>query len=98
MKMSTMDAVILTHADKKREKYSFFLPEQRIRSLELNTPDSLPKSLENIIGFSGYSISYRRSNPGFLFLLAIISFSFTVYLEVVFTSHQFRQFYHDVTP
>jgi len=89
---------ILTHADKKREKYSFFLPEQRIRSLELNTPDSLPKSLENIFGFSGYSISYRRSNPGFLILLAFDCLSFTVYLEVVFTSHQFRQFFHDVTP
>jgi len=63
----------------KKRKNIFFLPEQRIRSLELNTPDSLPKSLENIVGFSGNTISFRRSNPGFLILLAFDCFSFTVY-------------------
>ena len=69
----------------KKGENILFLPEQRIRSLELNTPGLLPKSLENIIyGFSEDIISYHHSNPGFLILFAFDCFSFTVNLEVVF--------------
>jgi len=87
--MSTTDAVILTHADKKKGRGSLFLSEKKRRkSLLLDNTDSLPKSLENIFSFSGNTISYSRSNTGFLILFAFDCFSFTVYLEVAVTSHQ----------
>ena len=51
-------------------------------------PIRSPKALKKLFDYSGYSISYRCSNPGFLIFLAFDCFSFAVYLEVVFLSHQ----------
>jgi len=84
MKMSITDAVILMLTDKGRGKFPLFLPEkQRVKSLLLDTTDSLPKDLENIFGLSGNTISYCYSNPGFLILFGFCLFQ----LHSLFGSH-----------
>ena len=85
------------HWLKKGSVFPFFTGKTMNKMLSARHYRFTPQKPWKHFDFSGKTISYRRSNPGFLFLLAFVCFSFTVYLESCFRHTKFRQFYHLVT-